>query len=102
MTNLILISKAVTTLEEIYESKNIQESRKSIESRILDWYNHTDLAEEEMLVAAAWIGDYSPSISFEAIVDAREALFVEPLIPREFRGLSHGDIAFALVDRFYK
>lgn len=102
MTNLILINKAVTTLEEIYESKNIQESRKSIESRILDWYNHTDITEEEMLVAAAWIGNYSPSISFETIEDIREALFVEPLIPREFRGLSHEDMVLALSDRFYR
>ena len=83
MTNWTLINDVVQCLTEIYEAEHIIETRVTIEKRVIEWYNHTDITDKQMLVAAAWLGNYTPSIKYEDIENARDALFLEVYIPLE-------------------
>lgn len=102
MTNWKLIDNVVDYLTDIYEAEHIMETRKAIQARVLNWYNHTDIADEQMLIAAAWIGDYSPSIKYSDIESARDVLFLEVYTP-DFDGMNiHiGEIEEALNDEFW-
>lgn len=101
MTNWTLINRVVDSLTEIFEAEHIMETRNSLERRVLDWYNHTDIADEQMLIAAAWLGVYNPSISYTDIKDARDALFLEVYIPLEYTEFHIGEIEEALHDEFW-
>ena len=102
MTNWKLIDNVVDCLTAIYEAEHIVETRKTIQARVINWYNHTDITDEQMLIAAAWIGEYSPSIKYKEIEDARDALFLEVYIPAfDSMEIHIGEIEEALNDAKY-
>lgn len=98
MTNWKLINDVVKSLTEIYEAEHIVETKAAIEKRVIEWYNHTDITDEQMLIAAAWLGTYDPSIKYEEIEDARDALFLEIYIPLEYTEIHIGEIEAAIND----
>lgn len=101
MTNYKLIKEVVKTVSFLYEAKRITETNNSIEKRVLNWYNHTDIADFEMLVAAAWIGDYNLNITYDIIETVRDMLFS----PSPLEGLTNyhiGEIEEALHDEKWR
>lgn len=98
MTNCRLISSIIKNLAEIYEAEHIMVTRATLEKRVVNWYNHTDITDEKMLIAAAWLGDYNPSITYEEIEDARNALFLEVYFPLELTEFHIGEIEAAMRD----
>lgn len=101
MTNWKLIDNVVDCLTAIYEAEHIMETRKSLQERVIEWYNHTDITDEQMLIAAAWLGTYDPSIKYEEIEDARDALFLEVYIPLEYTEIHIREIEAAMNDSKY-
>lgn len=101
MTNWRLINEVVEYLSEIYEAEHVVETRATIEKRVIEWYNHTDITDEKMLIAAAWLGSYHPSISYNDIEDARDALFLEVYFPA-FDAISIEEIEMALRDEEWR
>lgn len=98
MTNWKLIDNVVDCLTAIYEAEHIMETRATLQKRVIDWYNHTDITDEQMLIAAAWLGVYDPSIKYEEIEDAKDALFLEIYFPFEYTEIHIGEIEAALND----
>ncbi len=58
MTHWELIDEAVALAAEIEEAMGIEENNASIKARVLDWYNHTDVCDAEMLAAASMHGSF--------------------------------------------
>lgn len=98
MTNWKLIDNVVDCLTAIYEAEHIMETRKTLQERVIEWYNHTDITDEQMLIAAAWLGAYDPSIKYKEIEDARDALFLEVYFPFECEEIHIGEIEAAMKD----
>lgn len=102
MTNWKLIDNVVDCLTAIYEAEHIMETRKTLQERVIEWYNHTDITDEQMLIAAAWLGTYDPSIKYKEIEDARDALFLEIYFPAfDSMNIYIGEIEEALNDELW-
>ena len=101
MTNKRLINQVTEYVVELFEAEHITETTESIRARVENWYNHTDFADFETLVAAAWIGEYDPSITIANIEDAKDCLFLERYIPVEYTELHIKEIEEALNDELW-
>ena len=96
MTNWKLVYDVTIEVSKLYEAEHIMETNDTIFKRVLNWYNHTDIAEFEMLVAAAFIGDYAKHISYAEIVACKEMLY--PGFPLEYVNFHISEIEEALND----
>lgn len=96
MTNWTLINEATKEVSKLYEAERIMETEASIRKRVLDWYNHTDITELELLVAAAWLGGYHEAIEYDVIVATREMLY--PQMPIEMYNFHVSEYEMALAD----
>lgn len=99
MTNMALINQVVKEVVYLYEAEHITENSDSIKRRTLNWYNHTDIADFETLVAAVWLGDYNKSVDYDVIIATRDMLF--PQIPVEYTNFHIHEIEEALDDELY-
>lgn len=99
MMNMTLINQVANWVAKAYEAELITETTESIMKRTINWYNHTDITEFEVLAAAVWLGDYSIAIEYDTILATREMLF--PQIPIEFTNFHIGEIEEALRDEFW-
>lgn len=102
MTNKRLINQVTKYVVELLEAEHITETTEAIRKRVEKWYNHTDFADFETLVAAAWIGEYDPSITMANIEDAKDCLFLERYIPVEYTELHIKEIEEALNDEVWR
>ena len=102
MTNWKLVYDVTMEVSKLYEAEHIMETRKTIQARVINWYNHTDITDEQMLIAAAWLGAYDPSIKYSDIENARDALFLEVYITSfDSMDIHIGEIEEALNDARY-
>ena len=53
MMNLMLINETVRLIVEYNDFENIYETNENIRNRVIDWYNHTEITNSEMLAAVA-------------------------------------------------
>ena len=100
MTNLKLINDAMKLVIQIEEAENIYETNDSIYHRCLDWYNHLEITDVEMLAAATLNGPYDPSLKQNDLIAAREYYF--PTEPIEFRNFHIHEIEEALRDEMWR
>lgn len=87
MININLIEQAVQLAIEHFEMKGLTMNTSIIKQRVLNWYNHSDIADTEMLAAAAIVDDYDLSYTYEDIISWKEFYF--PEIPIEYQGYIH-------------
>lgn len=80
MTNLSLIKKATELAVNYFEANHIYESTSAIRKRVTDWYNNSDIADAEMLAAAAIEMDYNTAPSYDTLLYLKEFYFpTEPI-----------------------
>lgn len=96
MVNMNLINEAVKLAADMFEMENRTIHNKTLEKRILKWYNHTDITDAYELAAAAWLGDYTEDIDYDSIVMTKGVLF--PTEPIEIQHFHIGEIEEALND----
>ena len=99
MTNFNLINDAVKLVSQIEEAENIYETNNTIYNRCLDWYNHSEIIDAEMLAAVALNGPYDPNLKWNDLVAAKEYYF--PTEPIEFSNFHIHEIEEALHDAIW-
>lgn len=52
MMNMKLINETIKLVNAYFEAENIMVSNQIIEAQAIDWYNHSEIVEPEMLAAA--------------------------------------------------
>ena len=87
MTNCKLINEAVDLAIGYYEANDYTCDSYNIKRRVQDWYNHSDIADAELLAAAAINSEYSCGIDYDLILMWREVYF--PDVPIEYSGNIH-------------
>ncbi len=100
MTNIKLIEAAIKIAEQYFENNNIAMHSSVIRRRVEYWYNHSDIADAEILAAVAINGEYHAGYSYDEILAIREYYF--PTIPVEFSNFHIGEIETALRDEFWR
>ena len=96
MMNWELIDNTTEQVGYFYECEGIMETSASIKARVIEWYEHSDIADIEVLSAAAYLGKYDPKITYDEILATRDMLF--PQIPVELCNFHIGEIEEALND----
>lgn len=99
MMNWDLINEAVRLVIEIEEIENIRETNDTIYERCIDWYNHSEIADAEMLAAVVLNGPYDPTMKWNDLVAAKELYF--PSEPIEFSNFHIHEIEEALHDEVW-
>ena len=100
MLNEKLVQAAIEIVISYLEAENIYEETKTIRKRAIDWYNHTEIVDPQMLAAVVISGEYK-SISWDEVIEIENFYF--PLIlPLEFTELSIGEIEESLHDEFWR
>lgn len=84
MTNMNLIEQAVKLVVDYFEANHISVNSESIRHRVLDWYNHSDIADAEILAAAAIESEYECGADYDTILAWKEFYF--PETPIEYQG----------------
>lgn len=84
MTNCSLIEQAVKLASEYYEANGLTVDNKSIRNRVMDWYNHSDIATAEILAAAAIESEYDCGADYDTILEWKDYYF--PKAPVEYAG----------------
>lgn len=83
MTNMKLIIESTKLVSNYFEAENIMVSDQTIEAQVIDWYNHSEIVEAEMLAAAVMhYGYYNPEVKWNQLKDLREFYF--PSEPIQF------------------
>lgn len=67
MLNTKLIEETVKIIVNYFEAEGIYEETSTIRSRVIDWYNHTDVTDSYMLAAAAMSGDYQLRLTYNEL-----------------------------------
>lgn len=75
MINWTLINQTVELINRTEEAEGITEQDSLIQDKVLDWYNHTDITDVDVLAAAALHGYYDPDITYSQLVQEVEELF---------------------------
>ncbi len=96
MMNTRLIEDAVKLVVELFEYEGISESTATITERATDWYNHTDITNDEMLAAVTIYGKYNSSLSWPELEKIKEFYF--PSCPIEADHFHIGEIEMAQAD----
>jgi hypothetical protein len=84
MVNNKLLQSAEALVIMHLESCNIPVETKAVRNRLLNWYNYTDIADPDLLAAAAIMNDYDCRYTYEDILLWYEELFCK--IPVEYSG----------------
>ena len=100
MTNIRLINEAVELVAKMNEANYIYETNAVIRTRVEDWYNHSDIADAEMLAAVALNGDFEPGITMHDIENLRDFYF--PTVPFEYTNIHIHEIEEALDDELWR
>ena len=87
MININLIEEAVKLASEYYEANRLAVDTKSIKRRVLDWYNYSDIADAEILAAAAIESEYECGADHDTILEWKDFYF--PEVPIEHQGYIH-------------
>ena len=83
MMNMRLIAETVKLVNSYFEAENIMVSNQIIEAQAIDWYNHSEIVEAEMLAAAVMnYGNYRPGTIWNELEQLREFYF--PSEPIQF------------------
>ena len=83
MMNMRLIAETVKLVNSYFEAENIMVSNQIIEAQAIDWYNHSEIVEAEMLAAAVMnYGNYRPGTMWNELEQLREFYF--PSEPIQF------------------
>ena len=77
MINVNLIEEAIKLAIQYYEANRLTVDTKSIKKRVLDWYNHSDIADAEILAAAAIESEYECGADYDTILAWKEFYFPE-------------------------
>lgn len=86
MTNWNLINEVVKFVVEAYAEEDISETEESIRLRAIDWYNHSDISDFELLTAAVWWGESWDRASMKTVERVCRLLFPqEPEFLNEYR-----------------
>ena len=96
MMNTRLIEEAVQMVVELFEYEGISESTVTITARAINWYNHSEIVDSEMLAAVVISGDYNPSLSWKELERIKEFYF--PSCPIEMDHFHIGEIEMAQRD----
>jgi hypothetical protein len=75
MTNWSLIEQATKLAQDFYSTENIYENSKITREKALDWYNHTEITDAEMLAAAVISGHYRAGTAWDELEDLKEFYF---------------------------
>lgn len=75
MTNMRLINDAVKLVVDLFEAEGITESTITIRTRVIEWYNKTEIIDAEMLAAAAITGSYQFGTSWNDLLSWKEFYF---------------------------
>jgi len=76
MRTYMAVEKAVKLASDIFEANHIVCDNESIRNRVLSWYNHSDIADSEILAACALNGkDWFPGATYEDMLAAKEWWF---------------------------
>ena len=100
MTNWILIKEAVELVSNLLAAEGAYELPQSIEKRCLDWYNHSEITDPEMLAAAALNGPYNPEFTWDDLLALRNFFF--PPMPLDLTEISVQEIKEALFDEDWR
>lgn len=84
MVNVNLIEEAIKLASEYYEANRLTVDTKSIVRRVLDWYNNSDIADAEILAAAAIESEYECGADYDTILEWKDYYF--PEMPVEYSG----------------
>lgn len=84
MVNVNLIENAIKLAIEHYEANGLTVDTKSIKRRVLDWYNYSDIADAEILAAAAIESEYECGADYNTILEWKDYYF--PEFPIEYQG----------------
>lgn len=100
MMNLMLINETVRLIVEYNDFENIYETNENIRNRVIDWYNHTEITNSEMLAAVALHGPYDPDLRYSDFVAMREFYF--PSEPIHTNNFHIHEIEMALDDEMWR
>lgn len=76
MTNYSTVEMAVRLVIENLEANHITETTDTIRARVYSWYNHSDIADPEVLAACALEGkSWYPGATYQQMLDAKEQWF---------------------------
>ena len=100
MMNTRLIEDAINLVTEYNEVEGIYETYEDIKARAINWYNHTEITEAEMLAAVMLTGDFNPGMTWREIEEARAFFF--PCEPLEFHNFHIGEVEAALRDERWR
>jgi hypothetical protein len=84
MVNNNLMTQALALAVQYYEANGYSVDSRAILKRIKDWYNHSDIADAEVLAAAAIESEYECGADYDTILEWKEFYF--PTTPVEYRG----------------
>lgn len=73
---------AIRLVIDILEANHLVSDTENIRKRVYSWYNHSDVADSEMLAACAMTGkDWFPGATYEYMIEVKNYWF--PPIPYE-------------------
>ena len=84
MMNCKLINEAADLAIAHYEANGLVCDSYNIRRRVEDWYNHSDIADAELLAAAAIESEYECGADYNTILSWRDHYF--PDAPIEYQG----------------
>lgn len=73
------VERAVDLVVNYYEARGIVCDTDSIRDRVLSWYNHSDVADAEILAGAALTGYWLSNASYDDMLLARNVFFSDEL-----------------------
>lgn len=77
------VEKAVDLVVNYYETRGIVCDTDSIRDRVLSWYNHSDVADAEILAGAALTGYWFSNATYDDMLLARN-VFLSDELPMHF------------------
>ena len=70
------VETAVKMAVDLLEANHIMNDTDSIYRRVMTWYEHTDIADPEILAACALTGkDWFPGATYDMMLEAKEEWF---------------------------
>lgn len=96
MMNKQLIAETVRIVIDYFEGERIYEETKSIETRAIEWYNHTEITDSQTLAAVTMYGSFIPTITYDEIKQIENYFF--PSEPIELCNFHISEIENSLRD----
>ena len=70
-----MLNTVIKLVAEYYESRHQMVTDKWVTDRVFKWYANTDIADPELLAAAAIHSDYEPGWSEQEVKNLTETLY---------------------------